>query len=110
MSDYKFIAIDKELVPYRFEITLAGHTFGFEIRYNAMRDFFTVDLYRGDNLIVTGEKVVYGRSLFLNQQHLDVPTVPIIPYDLSLAANRVTWENLNNTVFLWLLKGGLEDG
>jgi hypothetical protein len=110
MSDYQFISIDKDLIPYRFDITLARRTFTFDISYNAMRDFFVIDLLCDDIPIVIGEKVVYGRPLFLNQQHLDVPTVPIIPYDLSLAANRVTWENLNNTVFLWLPKGEHEDG
>jgi len=110
MSDYQFISIDKELIPYKFDITLSGRTFTIEINYNAMRDFFTINLLRDEISVVIGEKIVYGRLLFLNQQHLDVPTVPIIPYDLSLTENRVTWENLNNTVFLWLPNGGLEDG
>jgi len=110
MSEYQYIPIDKSLIPYTFDITLAERTFTIDIHYNAMRDFFTIDLYRDDMLIVVGEKIVYGRTLFLNQQHLDVPTVPVIPYDLSLAAERVTWENLNSTVFLWLPQGGLADG
>ena len=109
MADYQFIPIDKNLMPYRFDITLAGRTFTFEIKYNAMRDFFTVNLLRNDEYIITGQRVMYAVPLFINQQHLDVPTVPIIPYDLSMAADRVTWDNLNNTVFLWLPQGGLPD-
>ena len=72
------------------------------MNYNAAHDFFTIDIYREEQLIIAGEKVVYGRILFLNHQHLDVPRIPIIPYDLSLTEHRVTWENLNNTVFLWI--------
>jgi len=72
-----------------------------------MRDFFTINLLRNEEYIVIGEKVVYARTLFLNQQHLDVPTTPIIPYDLALNESRITWENMNSTVFLWLPQGGL---
>jgi len=108
MPDYQFIPIQKDLIPYVFDITLAGRTFAFHIKYNAMRDFFTVDLLRDDEYIVIGEKIVYGRVLFLNQQHLDVPTVAIIPYDLSMNETRVTWDNFGETVFLWLPGGGLD--
>jgi len=110
MADYKYLPIQKELIPYQFDITIVGRTFTFSIGYNAAYDFFTIDLYRDEELIVTGEKIVYGRVLFINQQHLDTPRVPIIPYDLSLSENRVTWDNLNNTVFLWLSDGGFENG
>jgi len=99
---YQYIEIDKNLIPYNFDITLEGHTFTFHINYNAMRDFFTIDLFRNDEPIVIGQRVMYSVPLFLNQQHLDVPTVTIIPYDLALNEKRVTWENLNNTVFLWI--------
>jgi len=97
------------MIPYGFDIVLGGRTFGFDVKYNAMRDFFTINLLRNDSYVVIGEKVVYGRALFLNQQHLDVPRVPIIPYDLSLGEDRVTWDNLGVTVFLWLPNGGLSD-
>ncbi|MCL2188424.1 MAG: hypothetical protein FWC16_00805 [Defluviitaleaceae bacterium] len=109
MSDYSYIPIQKELIPYQFDITLEGRTFTFFMRYNAKHDFFTIDLFRGDELIVAGEKIVYGRLLFLNQRHLDVPRINIIPYDLALNENRVTWDNLNDTVFLWIPNGGMED-
>ena len=71
MPDYQYIPIQKDLIPYTFDITLGGRTFTFDIRYNAARDFFTVDLLRDEEIIVIGEKIVYGRVLFLNQQHLD---------------------------------------
>lgn len=110
MADYQFIPIQKDMIPYRFDIILNGKTFTFDVKYNAMSDFFTVDLLRNDQYIVIGEKIVYGRTLFLNQRHLDVPDIAIVPYDLSLNEYDVTWDNLNNTVFLWILQGGLSDG
>jgi len=105
MGDYQYISIDKELIPYTFDITLDGETFTFEINYNAMRDFFTVNLLKNNNYIVQGQKIVYGVPLFLNHQHLEVPKSPIIAYDLALNEDSVTWENLNETVFLWFLGG-----
>ena len=110
MADYEFISIEKESIPYQFDITLDGRTFTFDVRYNAQSDFFTIDLYRNNELIVAGEKVVYGRVLFLNQQHLDVPTIPIIPYDLAMNEYDVTWDNLNETVFLWIPSRGDDNG
>lgn len=105
--DYQYIEIDKSLIPYNFDITIADQTFTLLINYNAMRDFFTIDLYKNGILIVFGQRVVYGVPLFLNNQHLQVPIIPITPYDLALNENRVTWDNFNNTVFLWLPLGGL---
>jgi len=99
---YNYINIDKSLIPYRFDIALDGITYTLHISYNAMRDFFVVDLYHGNETIVLGERIMYGVPLFLNSQHLNAPHVPIIPYDLALNENRVTWNNFNNTVFLWL--------
>lgn len=98
-----FIAVEKGLIPYEFEIVLAGKTFTFAINYNAEQDFFTVDLYRNNRPVVIGEKVVYGRPLFITQQYADIPEMQIIPYDPSGKESRVTWHNLNDTVFLWLV-------
>jgi len=103
----EYIEIEKDLIPYEFDITIAGKTFTFVVNYNAEKDSFTVDLYRNEQPIVLGEKIVYGRQLFTSQQYADIPDVPILPYDPSEKENRVTWENLNETVFLWLVS---EDG
>lgn len=99
----EYIEIEKDLIPYRFNIAITGKTFTFEIHYNAEHDYFTVDLYRNDVLIVAGVKIVYGRPLFAANKYLDVPQALIIPLDLSAQATRVSWQNLNETVFLWLV-------
>lgn len=99
----QYIEIEKKLIPYEFDITIAGKTFTFGIYYNAEKDFFTIDLCRNGEPVVIGEKIVYGRQLFASHAYADIPDVPIFPYDLSEKENRVTWENLNETVFLWLV-------
>lgn len=102
-KNLEYIPIDKSIIPYSFNIKLGEKTFVFSVNYNAEHDFFAVDLYRDDTLIVAGEKIVYGRVMFENQQYDDIPRVPILPYDLAQNGERVTWSNLNETVFLWLI-------
>ncbi len=99
----EYIAIEKDLIPYRFDIAIEGKTYTFEIHYNAENDYFTVDLYRNGQLVIAGVKIVYGRPLFAAHMHLDVLPVQIVPLDLSGQTERVTWDNLNETVFLWLV-------
>lgn len=107
MMEY-YIPIDKDAIPYRFEMQLAGETWGFEIRYNAEHDFFTVDLYRGEELVIAGEKIIYGRPLFEAYPATDKPKVAIIPTDLSGNAQRVGWDELGESVFLYLEGDGYE--
>jgi hypothetical protein len=97
------IEIEKINIPYGFDIVLEGKTYTFLINYNAEYDYFTVDLYSNGTLIVAGEKIVYGRVLFSSCFHLAVPQVAILPYDVAEKETKVSWENLNETVFLWLV-------
>lgn len=99
----EYIEIEKDLIPYRFDIAIDGNTYTFEVSYNAENDYFTVDLYRNDQLVIAGAKAVYGRPLFAAHMYLDVPQIPIIPLDVSGQTERVTWDNINDTVFLWLV-------
>lgn len=103
--EYEYISIEKELVPYCFHITLNEKTFTFDVNYNAEHDFFTVDLYRDNELIVASEKIVYGRVLFDCQQYANIPDTYIIPYDMAQNETRVSWDNLGETVFLWVVNG-----
>lgn len=105
--DYEYIEIDKELIPYEFEIELDSAVFKLDVRYNDKYDFFTVDLYKDDVLIVAGEKLVYGQKLF--ESTYDAATHPphdIVPLDPSNIENAVTWDNFGVTVFLCILNGG----
>ena len=96
-----YIEIDKEAIPYRFNMRLNGVTWTFEVRYNSEYDFFTIDLYRGEESIQVGEKIIYGQPLFADE----LSGVRIMPLDLSGNADRVGWNELGETVFLYL-EGG----
>ena len=101
--NFEYIEIEKELIPYRFEIELGAELFELEIHYNLVHDFFTIDLYKDGEVLVCGEKITYGVPLFSEVYDSRFPSPTIIPIDKSGLENRVTFENLNETVFLRLV-------
>ncbi len=103
MNEYiEYIDIDKNEIPYSFEIELAGEIFELEVNYNQAHDFFTVDLFKDDGVLVIGEKLILNRPLFRNHVNIELPKVQIIPKDRANSATRITYENLNETVFLYV--------
>lgn len=106
----KFIDIDKSKIPYEQEVVINGETFGFEIYYNKSGDYFTCNLRKNNVLVVGGEKLVYGQILFENLAYREIPRSVIIPYDITRPykkhADRITWENLNEDVFLYVIEAG----
>jgi len=106
-----YIEIDKELIPYRFDITLAGEVFLFDVRYNEQADVFTVDLFDvNEDPIVYGEPLVLGQPLFSDLNDERLPLDELTPLDLSGRESRVTYDNLGKTVFLYDLSETDSDG
>lgn len=99
----KYFNIDKNLIPYEFEVVINKQTFQFEMNYNSVGDFFTISVKKDHDLIISNYKIVYGVPLFENFKHLNVPKVWIFPYDTTKRAERITYENLNEDVFLYVL-------
>lgn len=98
---YDTIAINKELVPYTFNILLGGELFGIGIDYNETYGFFTVSLSKDGETVCDGEKIVYGKPLFKEIFVSEkFPSIDIIPYDISGEADSVTFDNLSETVQL----------
>ena len=97
----RYIDIDKNLIPYEFEMTLANELFRFKVNYNEEFDYFTIDLFKDDIPLIYGEKIVYGRPLFLSC--LEGPKLDIVLYDVTGRIERVTYENFNKEVFLFLV-------
>lgn len=96
MRDY--IEINKELLPYSFNILLADEWFELYISYNKTADLFTVTLYKEDELICT-EPVILDMTLFKDvYQPGKFPAIEIVPQGANEVA--VTFENLGETVFL----------
>ena len=98
-----YLPIDKDLIPYQFSADIAEEEFLFEVNYNERFDFFTIDLYKDDNPIVLGEKIVYGRALFANYPNEEnLPQYPITPFDEAGQETRAGWDNFGTSVFLFI--------
>lgn len=92
------IEINKDLVPYQFNILLADEWFELYINYNKTADLFTLTVYKNDELICT-EPLILGTPLFKDIfQPGKFPAITIVPYGPTERA--LTFENLGETVFL----------
>ncbi|AKG05520.1 hypothetical protein AAV35_012660 [Salimicrobium jeotgali] len=96
----EYIPIDKELCPYEFSIQIGVELFRIEVLYNDVGDFFSVSLYREEEALVLGEKLVYGVPLFADMYTQAFPAPTIVPLDESGEENTVTYDNLGDSVFL----------
>lgn len=98
-----YIPIDKDNIPYSFNMDVAGENFDFTINYNERFDFFTMDLSKDDEPVIYGEKITYGRALFSTfPDDTKTPQYPIIPFDDAGKENRVGWDNFMDSVFLYI--------
>lgn len=103
------IGINKSLIPYSFDIILAGEMFEIGVKYNEYADLFTLSLTKNKELICTGEPVVYGVPLFRDVYvSAKYPALRIVPYDESKECREATWDNLGETVFLIVDNGAQE--
>lgn len=94
------IEIKKELLPYQFNILLAGQWFELYVSYNKSAEMFTVGLYK-DGVLIATEPLVLGMPLFRDvYQPKRFPAVEMVPYDSSGLAEKVTYDNLGESVFL----------
>ena len=95
------IEVEKELIPYNFDIVLAGENFNFAIDYNKTADLFTCTLSKGEEVVVYNEPLVYGRELFADVYRADAfPAISIVPLDEAGNENAITYDNFGKTVFL----------
>lgn len=111
---FDIVPFDKTELPERFEIDFYQQTSILEFNYNETGDFFTVDLYKygedgGDEPVVLGEKLVLGRPLWETLARDDIPAPMLVPLDIGRKATRVTYENMNESVFLYIVDGGGEE-
>lgn len=95
------IDINKDLIPYSFDILLGDESFELAINYNESADLFTVMLSKDDVIMCNAEPIVYGVPLFIDiYEEEGYPAIDIIPLDESGHEDIVTYENFNKTVFL----------
>jgi len=96
----RYIAVDKEAIPYRTRIRLDGRTFTLVFHYNTDGDFFTVDISRGD-FVSYGNKLVLDRPL-LRFLKPGMPDCVLLPLAEDAGVTRVGWNELGENVFLYL--------
>ena len=79
------IIVEKDKIPYQFQIVLGGKKFSLEWQYNKKNDRFTCTLYDAQGSpIVYGEPLIYGNPLFSFLPHQDpFPVLTIVPIDES---------------------------
>lgn len=97
------INVDKNAIPYSADIRIGVRTYTFTFHYNSEGDFFTVDLVQGEENLVVGEKIVYGKALFTSYLDERFPFAAIIPIDLSMQAEKIGWQELGKSVFLYVI-------
>ena len=98
----RYIEINKDMVPYTFQMSFNGKVHDFEVNYNHEHDFFTLDLAIDGEVAVLGEKIVYGRPLFSAFESTITSLPYIVPYDVAKEEERVSYENLGEKVFLFI--------
>ena len=104
------ILIEKSLIPYRFTIALTDVSHTLEIRYNSEADLFVIVLYDTDGNMLTIEPVIYGSEMFAQQYRAGIyPAVSIVPLDESGEETAVTWDNFNETVFLYIMNAAEDE-
>lgn len=101
------IPIQTNKVPYRAQVVLGSGVYTMELHYNSVMDSFVLQLYRGEEMVCAGERVVYGRALWGDvYQPGAYPPVRILPLDESGAVDVVTKETFGKLVFLTIDDGG----
>ena len=94
------IEVDKELLPYSFDITLAGDEYNMEFMYNSEADLFTCTLSKDDEVLVYNEPIIYGVEMFSDVYNELFPMLSIVPLDEAGNETSVTYDNFGKTVFL----------
>lgn len=106
MEKADIIEVQKDLIPYKCEIVLAGELFALQFNYNSTADLITVDLYKDGVLVCAGEPLIYGISLWKDvYQAGKFPAVDIVALDPSGENRTVTLENLGESVLLMVDDG-----
>lgn len=98
--------IEKSLIPYTFDILLSGEIFTIRVDYNKVADLIVLSLSKDGEVICSGEPLIYGvplwKDVFVANKY---PAIVIVPKDEAEEMNAVTYDNLNETVFLVIDNG-----
>ena len=96
----EYVPIQKEKAPYRFQVALPYKLYDLTVRYNETHDFFTLDVWQDEEVLVEGEKMVFGVPLFIDSYALNFPPLLMVPRNRSGTVERAGYDNFGETVFL----------
>lgn len=95
------IEVEKEQLPYTFDIVLGAENYSLTFKYNSACDMFTCTLSKNGEVQVYDEPLIYGVPLFIDVYNSSTfPVLTIVPYDESQAEQAITWNNFGTKVFL----------
>lgn len=96
----RYIKVDKDRIPYKFDIQINKKTYTMEWQYNSRHDFFTVAISTVTDVLTTGEKLVLGKALLSERAYIPFPMIR--PADSTGKAKRITWDNFGSNVLIYV--------
>jgi hypothetical protein len=93
---------DKRSIPVIFSININGVRYKVKITYNKRSDSLYFALLDSDGTQLQSEKIILGQPLFTSWVSADKPNATISAFDLTQKEERVTYANLNESVFLYI--------
>ena len=95
--------IDLTNIPQVFSTSVGNSTVSLGINYNALGDFYTVDLYDNQgNQVIMGEKLIYGKRLWSTYVDPRIPSIDLVPLVESGVTKACNKETFGKTVFLYI--------
>lgn len=106
------IEIDRDSIPYSFDLDIEEVSFTFGIKYNDVSGLFSVSLSTIDGTkIVDDDPLILNQPLFYGRTDPKLPVWSIVPMDESGQETEITWDNFGTSVLLLIDDlGGDEDG
>ena len=104
---FKF-KINKEAIPYRTSLSIAGKNYIFDFKYNSYDGRIYVDLYNSSgNVIYYSEPIIFGMPLWYNKIvdeqgnfKEEFPQAYIIPMSNDKSYKKIDYSNIDNIVML----------
>lgn len=100
--------LDKERIPYGYEITFDDVVYEFFWTYNSQHDYFSVQLSQSDIILASAEKISLNIPMFeamnydtQGNRNLAYPKKLFLPVDISNLEKRITYGNFYKNIFIF---------
>jgi len=109
----RYIQIEKDKIPYSFDILLSNKAYTINLRYNNYSGDFTADLELNELTLIKGKKIVLNELLFEEfaydtngNKNVNFYDELLSFYDLTWQEKELTLDNLQETVLLYVMDRG----